>query len=227
MANDLSRLAVHYGTDKWGAHRYTPHYQRHLGHLRDRDIRLLEIGIGGYSRADQGGASLRMWKAFLPRAQIIGLDLHDKSFVNEERIRAYRGDQTDASLLRRISDQAGPFDVIIDDGSHRPAHIIETFRILFPLLKVGGVYVVEDTQTSYWPEWGGSENLDSAPTSMAFFKRLADGLNWEEFVDEQYEPKYTDHFVSGLHFYHNMVFVEKNLNQEGTRKKQILKKRYQ
>lgn len=227
MSRDLSKLATHFGTDKWGNHKYTPHYQHHLGHLRDAPIKLLEIGIGGYSRAGAGGASLRMWKAFFPHGQITGLDLQDKSFVNEERIRAFQGDQTDAALLHEINTLAGPFDVIIDDGSHRSAHIIATFEILYPLLKDGGIYVVEDTQTSYWPEFGGSDRRDSETTSMGFLKKLADGLNWEEFVDEPYEPSYTDQYVKGLHFYHNMVFIEKGENREGTKKTTILKKRYE
>jgi cephalosporin hydroxylase len=226
LATDLRKLATHFGTDKWGAHRYAQHYQRHLEHLRNKPIKILEIGIGGYSRAGKGGASLRMWKHFFPKAQIVGLDLQDKSFVEEERIRAYRGDQTDPELLRRINAESGPFDVIIDDGSHRSAHVIASFEVLFGLLKDNGVYVVEDTQTSYWPEWGGSADRKDENTSMAFLSRLTDGLNYEEFVDESYLPSYTDTHVVGLHFYHNLVFIQKGTNAEGTRKKAILKKRY-
>ena len=226
ISGDLMKLATHFGTDKWGAHRYAQHYQKHLVHLRDRPIKLLEIGIGGYSRKGQGGASLRMWKQFFPKAQIVGLDLRDKSFVDEDRIRSYQGDQTDPELLRRIVSESGPFDVIIDDGSHQPAHIIASFGVLFPLLADDGIYVVEDTQTSYWPEWGGSEDIKDENTSMAFLTRMADGLNYEEFLDESYVPSYTDTHVTGVHFYHNLVFVEKGTNVEGTRKRKILRKRY-
>ena len=226
LSADLRKLATHFGTDKWGAHRYAQHYQRHLKHLRNKPVRILEIGIGGYSRAGKGGASLRMWKHFFPKAQIVGLDIQDKSFVEEERIRAYRGDQTDPELLARINAESGPFDVIIDDGSHQSAHIIASFGILFPLLKGDGLYVVEDTQTSYWPERGGSADLKDESTSMAFLRRMTDGLNYEEFVDETYRPTYNDTHITGLHFYHNLVFIQKGVNAEGTRKKAILKKRY-
>jgi hypothetical protein len=152
---DLTELAVHFKTDKWGTHRYTQHYQRHLEQWRNDSFVLLEIGIGGYSRAGQGGASLRMWKHFFPKAQIIGLDIEDKSFVNEDRIRAYRGSQVDKAILRKIVGEAGSVRVIVDDGSHRPEHIRETFALAYPLLEQGGIYIIEDTQTSYWPEWGG------------------------------------------------------------------------
>ena len=88
---DLTELAQEFGSDKWGTHRYTPHYQHHFAHLRDRHMLVLELGIGGYAREAQGGASLRMWKWFFPRAQIVGVDIKDKSFVNEPRIRAIQG----------------------------------------------------------------------------------------------------------------------------------------
>lgn len=225
-AGNLTWLARHFKTDKWGAHHYTPHYQGHLAHLRDKPINLLEIGIGGYSRAGAGGASLRMWKHFFPHGQIYGLDISDKSFVEEPRIRAFQGSQADPDLLARIVAEIGRLDVVIDDGSHRPAHVVATFAILFPLLADDGIYVVEDTQTSYWPEWGGAEDPADPNTSMALLKRLTDGLNYEEYVDESHEPTYADKHVVGVHFYHNLVFIEKGRNEEGTRKRAILKTRY-
>src|SRR5690349_238611 len=76
----LTELAVEHGTDKWGRHRYTPHYEFHLSHLRDESFTLLEIGIGGYQSKRAGGASLRMWKEYFRHAQILGLDIEDKSF---------------------------------------------------------------------------------------------------------------------------------------------------
>jgi hypothetical protein len=226
ISTDLTALAKHFRTDKWGNHRYTPHYQHHLARFRDKPMTLLEIGIGGYARAGDGGGSLRMWKHFFPLANIYGLDIEDKSFVEEPRIRVFQGDQSDAALLSRIVSEIGRPSVIIDDGSHRPEHVIATFEALFPLLADDGVYVVEDIQTSYWPEWGGQEDVNDPTTSMAMLKRLADGLNYEEFVQEPYEPTFTDTHVVGLHFYHNLVFIDKGTNAEGTRKRKILRKRY-
>src|SRR4029079_17857296 len=82
----LTDLAREFGSDKWGVHRYTPHYERHFAHLRGREMTVLELGIGGYARDQQGGASWRMWKWFFPRADVVGVDIEDKSFVDEERI---------------------------------------------------------------------------------------------------------------------------------------------
>ncbi|MCW2810347.1 MAG: hypothetical protein JWP61_805 [Friedmanniella sp.] len=211
---DLTWLAKHFGTDKWGPHRYPPHYERHLVHLKNEAFTLLELGIGGYKKEGTGGASLRMWREFFPRAQILGLDIVDKSFVNADRIRAYHGSQTDAELLRRIVADADNLQVVIDDGSHRSDHIIETFGVLFPLLPIGGIYAIEDTQTSYWEGYGGSHDLTASHTSMAFVKTLLDDLNYEEFTKAGYQPTYTQRYVVAVHAYHNLVVIEKGDNNE-------------
>jgi demethylmacrocin O-methyltransferase len=218
LAMDLTELAEHFRTDKWGVHRYTPHYQRHLEHLRDRDFTLLEIGVGGYARHRKGGASLRMWRWFFPRARIVGLDIEDKSFVDGGPIRTVVGDQTDPAVLDRIIEEEGAPLVVIDDGSHVPAHIRATFAHLFPLLPDGAVYCLEDTQTSYWPAWGGQLDPRARGTSMDLVKDLVDGLNHEEFLVEGYEPSHTDQWVRAVHCYHNLVVIEKGDNREGTNK---------
>lgn len=82
----LTDIAKRTGTDKWGVHYYTPHYERHLGPLRDEEFVLLEIGVGGYTRSGQGGASVRMWRRCFQRAQIVGLDIEDKSFLDHPRL---------------------------------------------------------------------------------------------------------------------------------------------
>jgi cephalosporin hydroxylase len=214
LPQSLPALAKHFGTDKWGRHRYAKHYQTHLKRFRDEPLTLLEIGIGGYRHEASGGASLRMWREYFSRAQIIGLDIYDKSFVNGDRILAYQGSQTDEALLQKIVDTHGPIKIIIDDGSHVPEHIRATFAFLFPLLEDGGVYAIEDTQTSYWPRWGGAVDLDDPLTTMALVKDLVDGLNYEEFGDEQ-PRNYSDAHVVAVHCYHNLVILEKGSNREG------------
>ena len=222
----LMDLAREFKTDKWGQHRYAQHYQRHLEHLRDEPINLLEIGVGGYTDPTKGGESLRMWKAYFPHAQIFGLDLHEKSALEEDRVRIFRADQSSPDALRLIAEQIGRLDVVVDDGSHLSAHVRTSFETLFPLLEKDGVYAVEDLQTSYWPEFGGSEDPHDRATSMALVKDLVDGLNYEEYVDPGYAPTYTDLHVTEVHAYHNLVFVQKGANSEGTRRRGILRDRY-
>jgi len=209
---DLTRLAELFKTDKWGAHWYMEHYQRYLAPLRTKSLNLLEIGVGGYEYPDRGGESLRMWKAYFRRSRIVGIDLYDKSQLREKRIDIRQCDQTDSLALTRLSSEYQGFDIIIDDGSHRNDHVITTFQILFPLLRANGVYVVEDTQTSYWPSKGG--RLGTAGTSMAFFKALADGLNYVEYPIQNYEPTYFDRHIVEIAFFHNLIIIRKGINDE-------------
>ncbi len=210
----LSALALRFGSDKWGSHSYTMHYEAHFAAFRDKPINLLEIGIGGYEDPAAGGASLRMWENYFSRATIYALDMYDKSPHATNRVKIYQGSQIDGDLLSRINGDAGGFDIIIDDGSHHPAHVIASFEMLFPYLKPGGLYIVEDTQTSYWPSWGGSTvDMDSPATSMGYFKGLIHGLNHAEIIRAA-EPSPYEAGIVSMHFYHNLIMLYKGDNME-------------
>jgi demethylmacrocin O-methyltransferase len=213
--NDLNKLGIIYGTDKVGHHFYTQHYMTHFSHLKNKKIRLLEIGVGGAENPDIGGHSLRMWKRYFPYSSIYGIDIFDKSSLCENRIKIYQGSQVDEQFLDEITKEIGELDVIIDDGSHLSEHIIKSFKLLFPKLKKGGIYVVEDVQTSYWDHWGGdSKNINNPETAMNFFKSLVDCLNYKEFTNPEYNPTYYDKNIVSIHFYHDIIFIYKNDNDE-------------
>ena len=165
-----------------------------------------------------------MWKWFFTRAQIVGVDIEDKSFIDQSRITSYLGSQTDRALMERIVREHGAPTIVIDDGSHRSQDVVDSFAILFPMLADDGLYVIEDIQTSYWPRWGGSLDPDDPNTSMAMVRRLLDGLNHEEFLDPAYEPSYTDQHVVAVHCYHNLVLIQKGENAEGTNKRRVYRR---
>ncbi|GGN09421.1 hypothetical protein GCM10011609_56440 [Lentzea pudingi] len=213
VRRDLGELAVEFGSDKWGdLHWYTQHYERHFARLRTEPVKVLEIGIGGYDDPDSGGASLRMWQRYFQRGLIHGLDIARKN-VTGPRITTVRGDQSDAGFLDRLGRELGPFDVVIDDGSHLNEHVRTSFHALFPHVRAGGLYVVEDLQTSYWPSWGGHPDATPA-TSMGLLKSFVDGLNRAEVGDPRGEGTYLERNISGISFHHNIAFVEKGLNAE-------------
>ena len=215
--NDLIKLASLQFTNKWGSHWYMKHYQRFFSPLQLERLRILEIGIGGESDPREGGRSLRVWKSFFRNSQIYGIDIHDKKPLEESRITTFRGSQADAVFLKSVAKQVGGFDIIIDDGSHVNDHVIISFETLFPFLSENGLYVVEDTQHSYWPGFGGSsESFEDPRTMMGYFKRLADAINFEEIFKPGYTPSYYDRHVVAIHFFHNMIFVQKGLNDEGS-----------
>ncbi len=214
--NNLNKLAQIYGCDKWDTHLYTLHYMEHFKKNRLKKINLLEIGVGGYEYPDCGGESLRMWKSYFPFGKIFSIDIYDKSPIQENRIKIFQGNQIDKEFLHNVIETIGRPNIIIDDGSHINEHVIETFKILFPVLKENGIYVIEDTQTSYWPSFGGnSENLN-ANTIMNFFKKISDGLNHKEYLISNYNPSYFDLNIVSVHFYHNLIFIYKGNNNEAS-----------
>lgn len=211
-ATDLSKLAVIHGTDKWNNHWYTQHYEKHFRELRRRRMNVLEIGVGGYDRPNEGGASLRMWKYYFPNSRIFAIDIYDKSALSEARIEIFRGSQADPSFLRDVFERIGSLDIVIDDGSHVNEHVLTSFTTLFPLLNEGGIYAIEDTDHSYIPRDGGdNRDLNNPRTVMNVFKNLADGLNYEalHLLGVPHEPSYIDRNVLSLHFYYNLIIVQK------------------
>ncbi len=205
----LDLLAALCGTDKFGLHHYTPVYEALARPLRRRPISLLELGVGGYARG-LGGESLLMWAAYFSKGRIYGIDIEDKSALSRGRIKVFQCSQTDRPRLSALCDEIGPFDLVIDDGSHVNPHQIESFRILWPYVKDGGWYVVEDVQTSYWPAYGGGTPGSSANASscMSFFKALADSVNQCEFLEPariETEPS-----IGQIAFHHNMIVLRKD-----------------
>lgn len=133
------------GGHKWW--HYFAAYERILGPLRDRPVRFLEIGV-------YKGGSLAMWRAYLhPRSVIVGLDVDPLCAAfdrPDDGVHVRIGDQSDVAFLRSVVDEFGPFDVVIDDGSHVCSHMIRTFDHLFLNgLKDGGIYIAEDTHSNF------------------------------------------------------------------------------
>ncbi|GAA3824551.1 class I SAM-dependent methyltransferase [Streptomyces coacervatus] len=214
---DLGRWAVAAGSDKWGGvHWYTRHYDRYFRALRDEPVRVLEIGVGGYADESFGGGSLLMWQRYFRRGLVYGLDLYRKPQTLGPRVRTVRGDQSDPEFLAALAAELGPFDVVIDDGSHVNGHVRTSFEALFPHVREGGLYVVEDIQTSYWPGYGGSPlGTQDAATSLGLMASLVDLLHHREYRSgSPAELPPAAHHVTGVHFHHNVAFVEKGANHE-------------
>lgn len=151
-----------------------------------------------------------MWRTYFPKGRIYGIDIFDKSRHDERRIKTFKGSQADDVFLKQVLETTGTPDIIIDDGSHLNEHVIHTFKVLFPVLRDQGIYVIEDTQTSYWKRYGGSsEEFNRPDTSMGYLKSLTDGLNHTEFENRTEAPTYLEQHISEIHFYHNLVFIYK------------------
>src|SRR6202020_1838628 len=139
----LCKLAIKYKTDKcpfltsgdWRTHGYTPYYHELL---KDKNIkRVLEIGIAG-------GASLRMWRDYLPNADIFGFDIDRKLLIQEDRIKTFYADQSsEQSLIDAVIETLTPFmfDLIIEDGSHESDDQVLTANTLIEFLSPNGIYI--------------------------------------------------------------------------------------
>ncbi len=207
----LSRLAKKYDA-KWGSNQYPPHYHQRFESFRESPLTLLEIGIGGYEDPSVGGNSLLMWRDYFPRGSIIGLDIYDKSGLNSDRILTIRGDQSDPVFLDRLGASHGPFDIVIDDGSHRPPHIRQSFRCLFPYVSDGGWYVIEDMQTSYWEAFDGTSKQGDRPTTIDLLRELIDSMHHAEFDVIGYVPTELDRSVVAVEVMKNIAFIRKGRN---------------
>lgn len=154
--SDLTEIANRLGSDKgtttYCGHGYTRIYQRILSPVRSAPLRVAEIGLmhvltqAEYAgRHEQKGCpSLDMWEEYLPQANIYGFDFVDFTMLSKERVSIFKGDQSKRDDLEAFARQHGPFDLIIDDGSHASHHQQITLGVLFPHLAAGGVYIVED-----------------------------------------------------------------------------------
>src|SRR4051795_10263780 len=144
-------LANSYGRAAFKPTQYFTAYEQHLSRFQGRTVTMLEIGVWH-------GGSLQMWKQFLgPAAQIVGVDINpDCKEYEEPQIAVRIGDQADQEFLQGVVDEFGPFDIVLDDGSHKQADMNSTFELLYPQLDRNGVYIAEDTITSYLPEYDGA-----------------------------------------------------------------------
>lgn len=178
----LDTIAKKYGTDKSSdVHNYCVKYERYLPFKRFDNINILEIGI-------LDGKSLLTWKDYYYKSNIVGVDINPecKQYENKENnISVEIGSQDDNVFLLDVMRNYGPFDMILDDGSHMNEHVIYSFEHLFQSVKSGGLYVIEDVSTSYWPWYGGG--LNDPKSMMEYFKKLADDINYRglENLDNQ------------------------------------------
>jgi hypothetical protein len=146
----LEELAIKYGTDKQcaGGHGYTRFYEEFFESYRNTPINFLELGV-------REGWSLKMWDEYFPHANIFGIDNNSEglcpSSFESKKISFTICSQTDKVALLDIANKCGGFNIIVDDASHISSLSINSFEILFPTLRSGGIYVIEDLHVCHVP----------------------------------------------------------------------------
>ncbi len=165
----LDELGQYFQTDRASVftrtyakpHGYCQHYDKLFSVLRDKQIKLLEVGVGG-------GEGVKMWLRYGVQWRVSGVDIvHDTNpwdtpGKNGDRYTFVQGDQTDPEFWKRfIETHKGDWDVIVDDGLHSNIAVITTFNALWQHVKPGGFFAVEDLNVAY----GGIQTGPTKSTS--------------------------------------------------------------
>ena len=126
--------------------------------------------------------------------------------ITEESMRArlvnvFAGDQSNVEDLAQVN-QDGPFDIIIDDGGHSMYQQIVSLRTLMPLVKPGGLYVLEDLLTAYF--WFDGPWHDEARTggitTIQYIDALRNAMHWPDTMKALDKNAY-----SGIEELHKLV----------------------
>lgn len=189
----LDEIAKLCGTDKASSHPYTPHdyarhYDQHFTIWRNAPIKLLEIGVGG-------GESIHTWLNYFYKAKVFGVDIvHDTNPMNTplakeiDRYMFVTGDQSCETFWACfLADYGKEWDIIIDDGGHFSHQVTTSFKCLWPAVKSGGLYCIEDLGVTY-----GDSTVFVKPgyqNHMHFLKDQIDAMNNGSEVDSMHFSK--------------------------------------
>jgi hypothetical protein len=186
---------------------YLEIYDDLLAPWQGRDISFLEIGV-------YKGGSIPMWQGFLGQgAKLAFLDIDPACKALElPGTKVEIGDQANPDFLGRVAHAHGPFDLIVDDGGHKMDQQITSFLNLWPHLRDRGLYIVEDTHTSYWPGFGGGYQAPGSFIEMA--KSLIDRMHsWYTEDDKGFPLHPLAREIGGIRFYDSLVVIEKRLKE--------------
>jgi hypothetical protein len=197
--NTLDELAVKHQSDKAlllpgrNGHGYASHYDLFFSGMRDKPIRLLEIGV-------DKGPSIRMWSEYFPKAEIVGIDINPECLQVTGNFKVVIGDQSSPLFwLQFVTEHGSQWDIIIDDGGHYANMIITSFEFMWEHVRRGGFYCVEDMGTAYPNYIQGRIRCDEVylqncvPSGwrnhMDYFKDKIDELNLGNEIEIAYFSK--------------------------------------
>ena len=156
---------------------------------------------------------MEVWRKYLgQQATIFGIDINPACANRVDAPNQCRiGSQDDPSFLHGVVEEMGGVDVVLDDGSHMVPHQVVSFAALFPLLSEGGLYLIEDMHTSYWPgRFRGG--LKRNGTAIELVKEMIDDMH--RWYHSQRRPSHGS--IGALHIYDSLAVIEKRaLRQPG------------
>tara|TARA_R110000824_G_scaffold175298_1_gene353674 strand:+ start:154 stop:846 length:693 start_codon:yes stop_codon:yes gene_type:complete len=227
---NLTEIAKKYGTDKV-EHGYTQIYEQLFSPNRNKNIKILELGVGDY------GASVKTWREYFPNADVYMFDpfFIKSQIVTEEElqnknIKTIRGNQLSRDDLHAAAEN-GPFDIIIDDASHINDGIMLSLGVLFKSLVSGGLYIVEDlacatdrsSRLQDVNEWIDSDVVDKSSDVKIIYhqpefhirnecvRHFMTTGKWKSRILSEEEGDYIINNVRAIDFqsHHNMIIFQK------------------
>ncbi len=211
MSNILHELGLIYKTDKVTHHRYDKIYDFFLKSMYEKEGSILEIGIAE-------GNSLKVWLQLFPNAYVYGIDKEVEAEYNKFKI--FKKDQSKEDDLLEVKEKIKDKNLffINDDGSHIPEHQLLTFNTFFPLLEEGGIYIIEDIETSYWSKnglYGYSTRYGykHEKSIIELFKDVADGVNSEFAGEREYKVKHMN-LIGSITFSRNCIIIVKETQEK-------------
>ena len=211
MSDKISQIEDYfYNNEKNLIHKWDHYfeiYDRHFKKYKDKDVVLLEVGVSK-------GGSLQMWSDYFGKgSKFFGIDIDPrcKEFENENT-KIFIGSQSDKKFLGYVKDNIPPVDILIDDGGHYMNQQIILFEELFGYVKKNGVYLCEDTHSSYWLVFGGGYKRRG--TFIEYSKNFIDMLNAFHSEQSKYKINNFTKSVNSIHYYDSVLVIEKRKREK-------------
>ena len=188
----FAKLVQASGSDKYYLHHYEHYYSKWLDPYRAHPkLKIVEIGA-------RGGKSLTLWSQYFDSPQLIlgvaydfaGNTIGVQRVANaHESVKLLFGDQSKPSTMKQVCEN-GPFNIIIDDGSHVPSHQVFSLYSLWSCLEPGGLYIVEDTETNYWDDGAMIYGYRLNHTGIGASPKYSAVEKLKQFIDVLHKEKF-------------------------------------
>lgn len=215
--NLMFKYGISNNTDKVVHHEYHKFYDNILQPFHKSYGGLVEIGIGN-------GLSLPMWMSMFENSHIYGIEKEIlNTSISNDKVTILEADQSNIDDLKKIKSMLMNKNIffINDDGSHIPEHQILTFNMLFPILVEGGIYIIEDIETSYWTkgscyDYKTEYGYKHCKSIIEIFKDSIDIMNREFISDKkQLSNKILHHnYIESVLFARNCIIIKKTYNAD-------------
>lgn len=125
--------------DRGTVHSYIPLYEALLAPYQKRAEKVLELGIAE-------GHGMVVWSQYFTSAEVHGVDIHDRWAFGDQVPSVRRHTPVDMTVEKDMAPilDHGPWDVVFEDGSHRLGEQVRTLELVWPSVRPGGLYVIED-----------------------------------------------------------------------------------